>query len=73
VAASAKAVGMPGSARPTIFFVNQARLKNWTARSCFFAAALVLKVPRFLRLPVFGFFLREYNRKPDLTFLIMLI
>ena len=27
------------------------------ARSCFFAAALVLKVPRFLRLPVLRIFL----------------
>ena len=29
------------------------RLKNCTARSCFSAAARVLKVPRFLRWPVF--------------------
>jgi hypothetical protein len=30
-------------------------------------------VPRFLRFPVFGFFLREYNRYfPDFSFLIML-
>jgi hypothetical protein len=29
-------------------------------------------VPRFLRLPVFGFFLREYRRYlPDFSFLIM--
>jgi hypothetical protein len=43
------------------------------ARSRFFAAALVLNVPRFLRLPVFGFFLREYSRYlPDFSFLIML-
>jgi hypothetical protein len=28
----------------------------------FFAAARVLNVPRFLRLPVFGFFFREYKR-----------
>ena len=36
-------------------------------------AAFVLKVPRFLRLPVFGFFLREYSRYlPDFSFLIML-
>jgi len=33
-------------------------------------AAFVLKVPRFLRLPVFGFFLREYSRYlPDFSFL----
>jgi len=37
----------------------QWRLKNWTARSCFFAAALVLNVPRFRRFPVVGFFFRE--------------
>jgi len=35
------------------------RLKNWMARSCFCAAALVSKVPRFLRLPVFASTLRE--------------
>jgi hypothetical protein len=43
------------------------------ARSCFFACASVENVPRFLRLPVLGFFLREYNRYfPDFSFLIML-
>src|SRR5437762_13412442 len=43
------------------------------ARSCFFACASVENVPRFLRLPVFGFFLREYNRYfPDFSLLIML-
>ena len=41
---------------------DQARLKNWTARSCFFAAASVENVPRFLRPPVFGSFLRESSR-----------
>ena len=41
---------------------NQCRLKYCTAFSCFFAAARVLNVPRFLRFPVFGFFFREYNR-----------
>src|SRR5439155_15850289 len=47
-------------------------LKNCTARSCFCAAARVLKVPRFLLLPVFGSFLREYKRNcPDFSFLIM--
>jgi uncharacterized membrane protein YbhN (UPF0104 family) len=35
------------------------RLKNWTARSCFSAAARLLNVPRFRRRPVFGFFFRE--------------
>lgn len=39
-----------------------ARLKYWMSFSCFSAAALVLNVPRFLRFPVFGFFLREYSR-----------
>src|SRR6266404_1217165 len=47
-------------------------LKNCTSCSCFCAAARVLKVPRFLLLPVFGFFLREYKRYcPDFSFLIM--
>src|SRR6266513_2246770 len=41
---------------------SQCRLKYCTAFSCFFAAAFVSNVPRFLRLPVFGFFFREYNR-----------
>jgi hypothetical protein len=35
------------------------RLKYCTARSCFSAAARVLKMPRFRRVPVLGFFLRE--------------
>ena len=35
------------------------RLKYWTARSCFSAAARVSNVPRFLRFPVFGSTLRE--------------
>ena len=49
-----------------------ARLKYWTAFSCFFAATLVWKVPRLRRFPVFGFFLREYNRYlPDFSFLII--
>src|SRR5262245_1172776 len=37
----------------------QWRLKYCTARSCFSAAARVLKVPRLRRRPVFGFTLRE--------------
>src|SRR6266480_7388025 len=42
------------------------------ARSCFFAAALVLNVPRFLRLPALGFFFREYSRYLSaFSFLIM--
>jgi hypothetical protein len=35
------------------------RLKNCTARSCFSTAFLDVNVPRFLRLPVFGFFFLE--------------
>src|SRR5262249_15764666 len=35
------------------------RLKNWTGRSGFGAAAGVLKVPRFRRLPVLGSSFRE--------------
>jgi hypothetical protein len=51
---------------------RQPRLKNWTARSCFFAAAIEENVPKFRRLPVLGFFLREYNRySPDCNFRIM--
>jgi hypothetical protein len=50
------------------------RLKYCTARSCFSAAPRVLNVPRFLRFPVLGFFLREYKRySPDLSFLIIAI
>jgi hypothetical protein len=40
-------------------FRQPARLKYWTARSCFSAAARVLNVPRFRRLPVFGLIFRE--------------
>src|SRR6185503_19223292 len=51
---------------------RQPCLKYCTARSCFSAAARDLNVPRLLRLPVFGFFLREYNRySPLLSFRIM--
>jgi hypothetical protein len=47
-------------------------LKYWTARSCFSAAARVLKVPRFLRRPVRGLAFREYSRYfPEESFLIM--
>src|ERR1700692_1996235 len=54
--------------------LQRARLKYCTARSCFCAAARVLKVPRLRRLPVFGFFLREYNRySPELNLRIMRI
>ena len=35
------------------------RLKNCTARSCFFAAARLLNVPRLRRFPVFGLIFRE--------------
>src|SRR6185437_3627465 len=34
-------------------------LKYWISRSCFLAASRLSKVPRFLRLFVFGSFLRE--------------
>src|SRR6266852_1336519 len=34
--------------------MNQCRLKYWTARSCFSAAARFLNVPRLRRLPVLG-------------------
>src|ERR1041384_4593964 len=52
----------------------QCRLKYCPSRSCFSAAARLLKVPRFLRLPVLGFFLREYKRyPPDLSLLIILL
>lgn len=48
------------------------RLKYCTSRSCFSALARVEKVPRFLRLPVVGSGLREYNRySPDFSLRIM--
>src|SRR6185369_2304077 len=40
------------------------RLKYSTSRSCFSAAARVLNVPRFRRLPVAGLILREYSLYP---------
>src|SRR5579862_5061088 len=40
----------------------QPRLKYCTALSWASAACLVANVPRLRRLPVFAFFLREYNR-----------
>ena len=47
-------------------------LKNWTARSCFCAAPSDENVPKFLRLPVFASFLREYSRYfPDFILRIM--
>src|SRR5512146_2183296 len=49
------------------------RLKYCTARSCFSAAARVLNVPRFLRLPVFGSTFCEYRRySPVLSLRIIL-
>jgi len=45
--------------RDRLQLYQPARLKNWTARSCFFAAAIDLNVPRFRRLPVFALFFRE--------------
>ncbi len=48
------------------------RLKYCTARSCFSASARVAKVPRFRRVPVRGFFFREYKRYwPDLSLRII--
>jgi len=48
------------------------RLKYCTARSRSLAALRVVKVPRFRRLPVLAFFLREYNRySPDFNFRII--
>ncbi len=47
-------------------------LKNCTARSCLFAPASEENVPKFRRLPVLGFFLREYRRySPDFSLRIM--
>jgi hypothetical protein len=40
---------------------SQWRLKYWTAHSCFSAAARVLNVPRFFRLPVFASVFFEYS------------
>ena len=52
--------------------LNQCRLKNCTWRSWRSAASRESKVPRFRRLPVEGFLLREYRRySPDLSFRIM--
>ena len=45
--------------RRPVFSSQPARLKYCTAFSCCLAFARVLNVPRFLRLPVFGFILRE--------------
>src|ERR1700674_90104 len=46
-------------ARERIAVPQPRRLKNCTARSCFFAAAKLLKVPRLRRRPVLGFTFRE--------------
>ena len=47
-------------------------LKNQISCSCLRAAARVGKVPKFLRLPVFGFILREYSRYfPDASLRII--
>src|ERR1700738_4703877 len=47
------------AAHHSVLLRQPPRLKNCTARSCFWAAARVLKVPRLRRLPVFGLILRE--------------
>src|ERR1041384_1907392 len=52
---------------------SPARLKNCTAFSCFLALASDENVPRLRRLPVLGFFLREYRRYPDLVLRIMIV
>jgi hypothetical protein len=49
----------PSSAGLSVGCEVQCLLKNWTARSCFSAAARLPNVPRFLRRPVFGSFFRE--------------
>lgn len=47
-------------------------LKYCISLSCLTAAARVEKVPKFLRLPVFEFLLREYRRyPPDASFRII--
>jgi hypothetical protein len=47
-------------------------VENWTARSCFSAAARVPNVPKFRRLPVRRPILREYNLySPDLSLQII--
>ena len=52
--------------------LHQRLLKYWISLSSFCAASRVVKVPRFLRFPVLGFFLREYKRNPPaLSFLII--
>src|ERR1700722_10757777 len=51
---------------------HERRLKYWTARSCFSAAARVSNVPRFRRRFVRGSILREYSRYlPELSLRIM--
>ena len=56
------------------FIIYKCRLKYCTSFSCFFAAAKDLKVPRFLRLPVFEFFFPEYKRySPDFSLRIIRI
>jgi hypothetical protein len=51
----------------------QLRLKNWISFSCLRAAASDEKVPRFLRLPVLGSFLRENNRYFPLRILRIMV
>jgi len=47
-------------------------LKYCTARSCFSAAARVVNVPKFRRLPVLGLIFREYSLYfPDFNFRII--
>ena len=53
---------MAGEVGTNAFRFHTECLKNCTARSRASAALRVLNVPRLRRLPVFGFFLREYKR-----------
>ena len=53
---------------------SQCRLKYWTARSWALAFASDENVPRLRRLPVLGFFFREYRRNsPDFSLRIMVL
>jgi hypothetical protein len=53
-------------------FLTQCRLKYCISCSCFLAEDKEEKVPRFLRLPVLGFFFLEYKRySPDFSFRII--
>src|SRR5438128_9398278 len=58
--------------KPALLISHQWRLKNCTARSCCLAFSSDENVPKLRRLPVCGFFLREYSRySPDLSLRII--